>query len=238
MASRAQIPAIDNPKDRSTVLWRHPFFTDLPIDIQKRLVNYVKLKHYDAGSLIFSKGDPGDSLFFVYTGIVKIDTRSYEGKDAVFNLVTEGQFFGEIALLDGLPRTANASAFTNCELMIFLKRDLSLIIERHPPLMLRIVQLLCARLRQTMEQVENLMFIDLAGRLAKTLLELSSVSKTPGRICITQREIAQLAGLSREMTNKQLRTWARVSFIKMARNEISVLKPAELYKLASPTELE
>lgn len=216
------------PLDRLVIIGRHPFFAGLPGDVRQRLVDYTRSKRYDAGSAIFSKGDPGSALFFVCEGTVKLSAQSQDGKDAVFNLAKEGDFFGEIALLDGLPRTANASAFTNCELLVVERRDLVPILEDHPALMWQLIQLLCARLRKTSEQVENLMFIDLAGRLARTLLELSSLSKSPGHIFVAQREIAQIAGVSREMANKQLRRWERDSLIKLARKEIIVLRPEEL----------
>jgi CRP/FNR family cyclic AMP-dependent transcriptional regulator len=76
-------------------------------------------------------------------------------------------------------------------------------------------------------------FIDMAARLAKTLLELSVVATLPGEICLAQREIAQITGLSREMTNKQLRLWARKGWIRLARKEIVILKPAEFSKIVS-----
>lgn len=218
------------------ILSRHPFFYDLPSEIRNRIVEHAKLKRYSASEIIFNKGDPGTCLFIVCSGIVKIDVRSRGGKDAVFNLVKEGEFFGEIAVLDGLPRTANARAFTDCELMRLDRRDLIPVMESYPPLMLHLLRILCARLRRTTEQVEDLMFIDLAGRLARTLLGLAAASKTPGRICVTQSEIAQIAGLSREMTNKQLRTWAKDNWIKLARKEIVILQPVLLSKIVSSNE--
>ena len=217
--------------DRLGVIGSHPFFASLPSDVQRRLVDYITSRRYAAGAVIFAKGDPGSALFFVREGAVKLSAHSQDGKDAVFNLAKEGEFFGEVALLDGLPRTANAIAFTNCELLIVERRDLIPIIEAHPQLMWRLIQILCGRLRKTSEQVENLMFIDLAGRLARALLELSSLSKSPRRINVAQRDIAQIAGVSREMANKQLRRWEKDNWIELGRKEIVLLRPEELSKL-------
>src|SRR5437899_2908954 len=100
------------------LLSRHPFFSDLPDEIRTRLNTYAKKKRYGGGTTIFNKGDPGTSLFVVRSGVVKIEVRSRQGKEAVFSLLRAGDFFGEIALLDGLPRTANAVAFADCELFI------------------------------------------------------------------------------------------------------------------------
>jgi CRP/FNR family transcriptional regulator, cyclic AMP receptor protein len=233
MASRKQQVIRSVSVDKATFITRHPFFIDLPIEIQKRAVSYVKSRKYGIGEMIFSKGDPGDCLFLVYKGIVKIDAQSHEGRELVFNLIREGDCFGEIAALDGLPRTANASAFTNCVLMTIDRRDLALHMEMYPPLTSRLVQILCSRLRRTTEQVESLKFIDLAARLAGTMLELLIDSTTPGRICLAQREIAQITGVSREMTNRQLRLWEKEGWISLARREIVILKPAEFSKIVS-----
>jgi CRP/FNR family transcriptional regulator, cyclic AMP receptor protein len=214
----------------------HPFFRALPEQIQKRLVSYAKFKSYEDGASIFSRGDPGDSLFIVCDGTVKIAMQSTEGKDIVFSLIGKGEIFGEIALLDGLPRTANAIAFTDCELMIVDRRDLFVMLETYPPLMLRFIKVLCARLRKTTAQVETIVFVDAMGRLAKTLILLSSSSDTPGHIYTSQSEIAQIAGVSREIANKQLRKWERESWIKLARKEIKILQPGELARLVALLE--
>jgi CRP/FNR family cyclic AMP-dependent transcriptional regulator len=236
MASRRHESTKSDLRNKSTFIARHPLFVDIPVDIQNRTGTYVKSKHYDRGETIFTKGDPSDCLFLVYKGIVKIDVQSRDGKEIIFNLVKEGECFGEIAALDGLPRTANASAFTNCEVMIIHRRDLILLVEMYPLLSLRLVQTLCSRLRRTTEQVENLKFVDLAGRLARTLIELAVDSATPGRIGLSQQEIAQITGLSREMTNRQLRVWAKEGWISLARKEIIILKSEEFSNLVSYIE--
>ena len=216
--------------DRLAIISRHTFFASISGDVQRKLAERAKQKRYDAGATIFSKGDPGSALYFVCEGTVQLSARSQDGKDAVFNLAKEGDFFGEIALLDGRPRTADASALTSCELILIERRDFIPIVEQYPDLMWRLIQLLCVRLRRTSEQVEDLMFVDLAGRLARTLLDLSSHSKTPGKIYVAQSQVAQIAGLSREMTNKQLRRWEKDQIIKLERKEISVLRPEQLMK--------
>jgi len=94
--------------DKQWFLGRHPFFGPLPIETRERLGVYIKTKRFRRGATVFSKGDPGTSLFVVRSGLVRVSARSTDGKDAVFGLFKEGDFFGEIALLDGLPRTANA----------------------------------------------------------------------------------------------------------------------------------
>ena len=225
-----------NQSAKLAIMCRHPFFEGLPDEIGTHLVKHIVSKSYPKNTVIFSKGDPGDALLLINRGSVMIGAQSREGRDAVFRLLKQGEFFGEIALLDGLPRTADAYAHTNCELLVIYRRDLIPIIEAYPPLMWRLLRILCTRLRKTTEQVEDLMFIDLAGRLAHTLLELSSFSHEPGRILATQSEIARIAGLSREMTNKQLQIWAKRNWIALGRKELVLSNIIELSKIASSAQ--
>src|SRR4051795_7773335 len=110
------------PFDKRAVLRDHPLFGGLGAVGIYRLAAYAHTKSVPAGSPIFAKGDPGSSLFAVCSGTVKISNRSPEGKDAVFNLINPGEIFGEIALLDGRPRTADAVAMADCELMVIDRR--------------------------------------------------------------------------------------------------------------------
>jgi CRP/FNR family cyclic AMP-dependent transcriptional regulator len=221
--------------DRRAILRDHPLFSGLPADIIERLCAYGKMKEVKRGATIFTKGEPGQSMFAVCSGTVKISVPSLEGKDAVFNFINAGGIFGEIALLDGHPRTADALAATNCQLMMVDRRDFLPLIRAHPDLAIKIIEVLCTRLRHTSEQVEDIVFLDLPGRLAKALLRLAESgggsSKTP-KIAITQKEIGQIIGMSRESTNKQLRDWERRKWIKLERGGIVILQQAALSELA------
>ena len=173
-------------------------------------------------------------MFAVCAGTVKISVPSLEGKDAVFNFISEGGIFGEIALLDGHPRTADAIAATNCQLMMIDRRDFLPLIRSYSELAIKIIDVLCARLRHTSAQVEDIVFLDLPGRLAKALLRLASDHEKPSankKITITQREIGQIIGMSRESTNKQLRDWERRKWIKLERGGIVILQHAALTAL-------
>ena len=158
---------------------------------------------------------------------------STSGKNAVVNLIGEGGILGEIALLDGHPRTADACAFTDCTLMVIERREFIPLLKNHPDVMLRLLEVLCGRLRQTTEQVEDLMFLDLESRLAKTLLRLSALAKPDGTIEISQSDLGQFVGLSREMINKQLQVWAKDNWIRLDRRKITVLQPDALARIVS-----
>jgi CRP/FNR family cyclic AMP-dependent transcriptional regulator len=221
--------------DKRAILREHPIFGALDPDIIDRLASYSHSKMVAAGTTIFAKGDPGGSLFAVCSGTVRISNRSPEGKDAVFNLINAGEIFGEIALLDGCPRTADALAMEDCELMVIDRRDFIPLVNDRPDIALRVIEVLCARIRHTSEQIEDMLFLDLPARLAKTLLSLAKNAKSPqlAKLTITQREIGQIIGMSRESTNKQLRIWEQRRWIRLERGSIVVLSPDPLAQIAN-----
>lgn len=179
------------------------------------------------------KGDDGTCLFAVCRGTVEVVVPSAEGKDAVISLITESEIFGEIALLDGRPRTADAMAFTDCTLMVIERRDFLPLLHEQPSITVKLLEILCARVRRTTEQVEELMFLDLEGRLAKTLLRLGTSAEEPYRISITQRELSEIAGISREETNKRLQIWSKGGILRLERGRIAVLLPKALANIAA-----
>jgi CRP/FNR family cyclic AMP-dependent transcriptional regulator len=220
--------------DKLAMLRGHPLFGAIAPELLERLSSYATTRGIPRGDTIFAKGDPGNSLYAVCSGTVKISVPSADGKDAVFNLVGEGEIFGEIALLDGRPRTADATAMTDCELMMIERRDFLDLVRHQPEIALKLMEVLCARLRHTSEQVEDVLFLDLPGRLAKVLLQLTEKAKASDarRLTITQREIGQMIGMSRESTNKQLRDWEDRGWVRLERGGIVVLKPEALAGIA------
>src|ERR1700737_2785467 len=153
-----------------SVLREHPFFCELEPAAQEQLCRYAKSRKLRRGATIFTKGDPGDSLFAVASGIVKISTSSVEGRNAILNLIGAGEIFGEIALLDGLSRTTDATPTTDWELFVIDRRDFLPFIRSQPALAMKFIELLCARLRWTSDQVEEVILQNLPGRLPGALL--------------------------------------------------------------------
>jgi CRP-like cAMP-binding protein len=164
---------------------------------------------------------------------VEVLVPSAEGKNAVINLINAGEIFGEIALLDGRPRTADALAFTDCTLMVLERRDFLPLLREQPEIAVKLLEILCGRIRRTTEQVEEIMFLDLEGRLAKALLRLEKSSQTPNRIAITQRALSEIVGVSREETNKQLQLWSRDAIVRLERGGIVVLRADALTQIAA-----
>src|SRR3974377_912622 len=187
------------------------------------------------GSVIFANGDPGTGLMGVLEGAVKISVASADGRDIVLTIMHEGDIFGEIALLDGHPRTADATAMTDCELMVIERRDFIPFLRSQPDLAIQIIEILCSRLRRTTEQVQDMTFLNLSTRLAKTLLRLTADAERGSalKVAITQREISQIIGRSRESTNKQLRSFAKLGLLRLERGAIVVVQRDKLAKVAA-----
>jgi len=177
------------------------------------------------GHVIFKKGDAGNSLYAIRNGSVKIAALGEDGREAMFNILSEGELFGEVALLDGQPRTADAVAITDCELVTLSRGDFLQLLHREPKVAIKIIELLCARLRTAGEHFEDVLFLNAAERLAKTLLRLPyrALPCNTRRVMITQQEISQMIGLSRESTNKQLRIWEGRGWLKIVRGGVVLL---------------
>jgi CRP/FNR family transcriptional regulator, cyclic AMP receptor protein len=133
--------------DTLTLLRGHPVFGALALDQLDRLCTYATTRVVPANTTLFAKGDPGAALFAVHSGTVKITVPSIDGREAMFNLLHSGEIFGEIALLDGEPRTADAVALTDCEFIVIERRDFLTFVHGEPKVALKLIELLCARLR-------------------------------------------------------------------------------------------
>ena len=202
-----------------------------------RLLAYARVVRYASGDEIFAKGSIGSSLMAVLSGSVRIVSVSEEGRRIVFNLIHPGEIFGEIALLDGRERTADAVAMTDCELLVLNRRDFMPFLERRPDVCIKLIELLCQRMRQTSEQVEELSFMHLEGRLAKALLRLTedhSGATSPGQsinLRITQRELGNMVGGSREHINRQLQAWQKAGLIELGKGTIAIRDHSALARI-------
>ena len=208
------------------VLQNHPIFGEIGTARIRQLCTFATVRKVRAGATIFTKGDPGTALFAVRHGTVKISVPAMDGREAVFNVLREGEIFGEIALLDGRPRTADAVALSDCELMVIDRRDFLAFVHSEPKVAMRLIELLCARLRFASEHMEEMFFLDVPTRLARALLRLTEheAGQTPdGRIAITQQEISRIVGITRESANKLLRKWSKDGLVKLERGAVSVL---------------
>jgi CRP/FNR family cyclic AMP-dependent transcriptional regulator len=233
--SRDAKPAL-RPVDKLAPLRNHPLFREFPPAVIEHFGTYMTRRSVRRGATIFAKGDPGSGLMAVLWGSVKISVPTADGREAVLNIINPGEIFGEIALLDGRPRTADAVAMDDCELMVIERRDFIPFLRGEPDIALKFIEILCARIRRTSEQVEDVMYLSFPGRLAKTLLQLTGgidASAAHRNVRITQRELSNIIGMSRESTNKQLRAWEERKWVELQRGGIAVLDANALIRLAA-----
>jgi CRP/FNR family transcriptional regulator, cyclic AMP receptor protein len=223
------------PSSKLAVLRKHPIFRDLDSSAFDQLCRYAKHSTLKRGAAIFSKGDPGNSLIAVISGTVKISISSADGRSAILNLIGPGEIFGEVAVLDGQARTADATANTNCEIFVIDRREFLPFVRSQPALAMKFIELLCARLRWTSDQVEQVILQDLPGRLASALIRLTERHKPADgdrMIAVTQQEISEMVGMTRESINKQLRAWAARNWVRLEHGAIVVLNIEALQELA------
>jgi CRP/FNR family cyclic AMP-dependent transcriptional regulator len=208
------------------LLRRSPLFSCLGDKETDTMLAHANVARYPSGQEIFAKGDPGNSMMAVLKGRIQISAPSADGRQMVLTIMHEGDVFGEIALLDGKERTADATALTDCEVLVVPRRPFLELLERRPELGVGLLVVLCERLRRTNEQVEDLAFLDLETRIAKTLLRLALEEQGAATarigVKISQRALGELVGGSRESVNKHLQDWKRHGIIEIEKGSIVI----------------
>jgi CRP/FNR family transcriptional regulator, cyclic AMP receptor protein len=209
------------------------FFSKLDERDIDSLAGHARTERHPAGSLIFAKGSPGRSMMTVLHGSVRISSSSASGKEVVLNIVNPGEVFGEIALLDGRERTADAVAIADCDLLVLDRRDFLPVLLGKPEFCVALLELLCRRLRQTSVQVEDALFEKLDSRMAKALLRLAGAAKeaavpAPVPIRISQQQLANMVGASREGVNRMLRIWERDGIVELKKGSIVIHETGRL----------
>src|SRR6201992_1643473 len=158
----------------AVILKMNPMFADLGADELQRLSNLCHTQHLALGEGLFQKGDPGDALFGVRRGQIRIETGATDGSRLTLNFMGPGDLFGEGAILDGPPRTADATAGEASELFVLRREDFLSHLEREPKVAIKIIQLLCQRIRWQSERMEESMLHPLPVRLARPLCALAT----------------------------------------------------------------
>jgi CRP-like cAMP-binding protein len=216
------------------ILLRHNFFSSLTTGELDQLLAHARVHAYRSRQEIFRKGSAGLGLLVVLKGSVRISSLGPDGDQVFLNLVGEGEVFGEMTLLDGKERTADATAASDCELLLIDRRTFVPFLRANPEIALRLLAILCDRLRRTTEQVEDILFLDAEARLAKKLLSLgeqhrgSAKTAGPMKVPVSQRELGTMIGLSRESINKQLAVWHKDGIIKIDNGVVVILDEAAL----------
>jgi len=202
------------------------------------LIARAHVRSYGRGDTVFVMGDEGDRLLAVLDGRVRISVTSPDGREMVLAILGPGEVFGEIAVLDGRARSADATAHTACTLAIVDRRDVLALLAREPAAWQAVVELLCARLRSTDLHIAEIALLDLPARLASTLLRMAEgqgakAGEKP-TLALSQRQLGEMVGASRESVNKCLSQWQRAGYVRVEGATIALLNRAALQRLSEP----
>jgi CRP-like cAMP-binding protein len=210
-----------------------PFGAEELAALERRL----RRRRYDKGTVLFVEGDPGTSLYVIESGRVKIVLTSPDGRELIIAWRGPGEFFGDMALLDGGPRSADAIVDEDCRLALLQREDFQRFLEERPAVAIRLLAVLSQRLRDAMQQQLDAIRQDAGARVASALLrmaqDLRAGATGPGPPVVqvpTQTEFARFVGLTRESVNKWLGYFERSGVIRRERGKITILRPEELRK--------
>jgi CRP/FNR family cyclic AMP-dependent transcriptional regulator len=214
-------------QDAAQILGKCFLFGALDDGARRELVARVHRRSFNVGDPIFHAGEPGQSMMVVLSGTVRVSLSGPRGKSVILADLSAGEPLGEVALLDGKERSADAVALTKCDLLVLERREVVAFLEKRPDLCLKLLELVCARLRKSDARMSDIAFFELSSRLAKVLLE--RVGK-PGRtgvkpkLSLSQTELASMINASRENVNRCLRNWQRQGIVDVSERWITVLQ--------------
>lgn len=211
------------------LLQRVPFLAALSGEDLRWLAKRVQRRKFGRSDIVFVKDDPGESMFIVEDGAVRIYVPGTQGADLTLAVMQPGEFFGDLSLLDGRPRSASAEAARNTTLLTLEREDLTELVLSRPQAALAILTVIAARLRETDQMASDLAFLDVSGRLARRLLDLASTNGKDHEdgvvinATITQEELANMIGVTRESVNRNLGMFRRLGLIAREGRRIVVL---------------
>lgn len=191
---------------------------------------------YRRGQVVFYQGDPGDALYLILSGQVKVSVTSRQGEEAILAVLGAGECFGELALLDDQPRSATIETTQPTEAFIFYRPDFYRFLRQAPDVAIALLRVLAARLRATDKVVEDSAFLDIPERVAKKLLALAAAhgrsveDGTAIDLNLSQQELASMIGATRESVNKALSYFRDRGILSIGRQRITIRRPEALWQ--------
>ncbi len=222
------------------VLFEAPLFSALDEEPAAALLATMGKVNLPRGDVLFSEGDPGDRLYVITEGKIKLGATSSDGRETLLAILGPGEMFGELSLFDPGPRTATATALTDASLVGLGNADLMPWLTGRPEVAVSLLGALARRLRRTNDAMADLVFSDVPGRVAKALLDLAAkfgVEADDGSVHVvhdlTQEELAQLVGASRETVNKALADFQNRGWLRLEQRGVDLLDVERLERRAS-----
>jgi len=223
------------PEARAALLARNPLLSRVQPSLIASLARFTHVRSMRRGETLFRAGDPGSSMMTVIQGEVRIQLPGSTGRDIVLNRIRAGEVFGEIALLDGRPRTADAVVITGGRLLVLERREIQDAIRRSPELALALLEVLCERLRNTSTRIAEAVRHDMGRRLAASLLDLTPDAE--GWIRVTQSELGGLVHSRRETVCRRLGDWERRGVVVSQQRGVRILDRPTLLRIAQADSL-
>lgn len=206
-----------------------PLFSELEDAELRELASVVREHHYRKNATIFYIEDPGNAMFILKKGLVKVTIEDEAGREMILRMLYPTDFFGEMSLIDGLPRSATVTTQEPSDVLVMHRDQFILISEKLPKILLNMAAVLSRRLRATDELIRSLAFFDVYGKVARVLLTLASdrgratAEGTVIDLRLTQQELAELAGMSRETMTRTLHAFQRAGVIRLESGIITIL---------------
>jgi CRP/FNR family transcriptional regulator, cyclic AMP receptor protein len=225
-------------RELDVVVQEAPLFRELSPEAAQALVDSMEETHLPRGEVLFNEGDSGDRVYVVIEGKVKLGRHAPDGRENLLAILGPGQMFGELSLFDPGPRSATVTAVTDSVLLLLSHEKLLEWLDGRPDVARGMLAQLAGRLRRANDIVADLVFSDVPGRVAKALLDLSRRFGAPAESGIrvahdlTQEELAQLVGASRETVNKALADFSSRGWIRLEQRSVVVLDVERLRRRA------
>ncbi len=225
--------------DALSTLASVPLFARVPRPDLADLGSRMTSRQLPRGTVLFHQGDPGDSLYVIESGAVKVSNLSGDGREVVVALLGPGEVLGELAMLDRGVRTADATAIEDTVVLALSSAGFRPFVEDHPQVAWQLLEVLAVRLRETSEALQDAIFSDVPGRLAKRFLDLSERygsahdGGTLIDLAVTQEELAQMVGAARESVNKAVASFVARGWLAMQGRKYVVTDPESLARRAT-----
>ena len=199
------------------VLRTVPLFASFPEEQLRALATLVTRRSASRGSIIVAAGDPTDSLYIILSGRFKVMMSDAEGKEVILSILSGGEFFGEMGLIDDAPRSASVVAIEPCELLVLNRRDFKKCMTENAEMAMGVMRGLVRRLREADRKIGSLALLDVYGRVARLLLDMAE--NVDGEKVVTKRlpkqDIAKMIGASREMVSRVMKDLQTGGYIEM-----------------------
>ncbi|MBM5570616.1 MULTISPECIES: Crp/Fnr family transcriptional regulator [Deefgea] len=220
--------------DKAKLLSGSSLFCQLTPSELETLAKHAHVRHFVAKQIIIEQGSRGDEMYAVVHGRLKVTRSNNDGREINLAILEGGEIFGELAMLDGAPRNASVEALEDGELLVLHRSAVDQYLAHHPHVMRSLITSLCERLRSANDLVQDTLFLPLPQRLAKVLRQLArnhgETNQDGVRIDLkmTQQDLANFVGASRESVNKQLSQWEDNGYLKMKSGYIQIIQITEL----------